>query len=663
MISLREFLNNYSINLSSSQAAAAERTEGPVLLLAVPGSGKTTVLVARLGYMIIGCGIDPENILTVTYTVAAARDMKKRYAAVFGEKAAHPVEFRTINGMAQKILNLYGQKTGRTAFKLISDEKERSLFLRDVYREIRHDFPTESDIKELSAAVTYTKNMLLTVRMGEELKTHGNTEFPKDFASMYLKYQEILRREKRMDYDDQLTAAYRILCTCPVILSELQSRYRYICVDEAQDTSKVQHKIIELIARGTGNIFMVGDEDQSIYGFRAAYPEALLDFEKTYPGAEVFLMEDNYRSDGNIVAAADLFIKRNVRRREKNMSAYRESRNGIKEIRLSSRKRQYAYLLGEAEKSGSGTAVLFRDNECAIPIIDIFERNNIPYRMRQGDAAFFTHRVVQDIENIIRFAYDPHDTEIFQQIYYKLNLYLSKQLAEAAVKRAEKSGSNVLDTVIGMKDAGIYVIKNAKALKAQLEKIRSEKARIAVNRIVDLMGYGEYMERTHLPESKIDILSAVAEGEESSMGLIRRLSELKDVMGGDTEQPGENGNGITLSTIHSSKGLEYDRVFLIDVVDGRFPEVYIKNMKTASDDELNAFEEERRLFYVGMTRARDELCILTYENAKSGFAEEIFGKKTVKPVRKKSTGDSFDISAASMKAFAAGERKNADGRK
>lgn len=650
MIPLCDFLNEYPVKLNDQQKEAVAQVEGPVLLLAVPGSGKTTVLVARLGYMVIGCGIDPDSILTMTYTVAATRDMKERYASIFGADAAGRVEFRTINGVAQRVLNLYGRMTGRTAFKLISDEKERAALLRDAYKDVRKDFPTESDIKELSSAVTYVKNMLLTVKDGEELKKHGSFEFPEDFSAIYLKYQEILRQKKKMDYDDQLTAAYKILSSYPDIQKSFQSQYRYICVDEAQDTSKVQHMIIRLLASENGNIFMVGDEDQSIYGFRAAYPEALLDFEKTYPGAKVLFMEENFRSDGNIVAAADAFIRKNTGRRDKSMISSREKARMIREIHLSSRRQQYTYLL-KAASEGGNAAVLFRDNECAIPLIDLFERNNVPYRMRQGDVTFFSHRVVQDIENIIRFAYEPSDTELFMQIYYKLNLYLSKQLAEETVKRAKKSGSNVLDTLISSRDAGVYVIKNAKALRTHLQKIREQRAGSAVYSIVNFMGYGEYLERSHLSDSKIDILLAVAAGEETSMGLIRRLDELKETMSGESA-----GSGITLSTIHSSKGLEYDKVYLMDVMDGRFPEEYIKNTGAASKDELKTFEEERRLFYVGMTRARDELCIFTYEDSPSGFAKEIFGRSPAKPGKLLKTKKTGDISASSMKAFASGKR-------
>ena len=651
--SLCDFLSKYPVKLNDQQKEAVGSVDGAVLLLAVPGSGKTTVLVARLGYMVISCGIDPDSILTMTYTVAATRDMKERYASIFGDAAASGVEFRTINGVAQRVLNLFGQKTGRTAFKLISDEKERAGILRDAFKDVKNDFPTESDIKSFGAAVTYVKNMLLTVRKDEELKSCGNLEFPEDFSAMYLRYQEILRQEKKMDYDDQLTAAYRILLSYPEILSDFQSRYRYICVDEAQDTSKVQHKIIELLSRSHGNIFMVGDEDQSIYGFRAAYPEALLDFEKTYPGAKVLFMEENFRSDGNIVAAADAFIRKNVNRHEKNMVSSRKKERMIREIHLSGRRQQYTYLLKAAASEGPETAVLFRDNECAIPLIDLFERNGIPYRMRQGDAAFFSHRVVQDIENIIRFAYDPSDTDLFLQIYYKLNLYLSRQLAEETVKRAKKSGSNVLDTLIGSRDAGIYVIKNAKALRTHLQKMREQKAGSAVYSIVNFMGYGEYLDRSHMPASKVDILQAVAAGEDTAIGLVRRLSELKTVISGEVKKHAE---GITLSTIHSSKGLEYDKVYLIDVIDGLFPETYLKSPGQASPDEVKTFEEERRLFYVGMTRARDELCIFTYDDGASGFAGEIFGKNRGRKKQSSGSEKTADISAASMKAFVKGKR-------
>ena len=263
---------------------------------------------------------------------------------------------------------------------------------------------TESDLKEIKTMITYIKNMMLS---DEEIKI-----FEKDagchLLTIYKAYCDELRSSQRMDYDDQMIYAYRLLRKSPELLSYYQNMFPYICVDEAQDTSKIQHEIIALLASKTENLFMVGDEDQSIYGFRAAYPEALLSFEKNHPNAKILLMEENFRSNANIVEAADTFIQKNTLRHEKHMKPAREIGTEIKEISLKSRSAQYPYLLKVAQSCNEQTAVLYRDNESAIPLVDLLERNNVPYRIRNAELSFFTHRVVLDIQNIMKFALSCH---------------------------------------------------------------------------------------------------------------------------------------------------------------------------------------------------------------------------------------------------------------
>ena len=241
-----------------------------------------------------------------------------------------------------------------------------------------------------------------------------------------------------MDYDDQMVYAYTMLRSVPELLRHFQELYPYICVDEAQDTSKIQHAIIALLASGSENLFMVGDEDQSIYGFRAAYPEALLTFEKNYPDAKVLLMEENFRSDARIVLAADRFIQKNTLRHEKHMKAARKPASDIREISLRSRKAQYTYLAKLAEGCTSQTAILYRDNECILPLVDLLERNGIPYQMRNAELSFFSHRTILDIINIIKLAQNPMDTEAFLQIYYKIGTYLRKQDAIRIARISEE---------------------------------------------------------------------------------------------------------------------------------------------------------------------------------------------------------------------------------
>ena len=315
MLTWSEFYNQFSIQLNEQQLSAVQSVTGPVLLLAVPGSGKTTVLVTRLGYMIFCRGIAPEKILTVTYTVAATKDMSERFASRFGQDLADHLEFRTINGICARVIQYYGRKTARTAFSLLTDEKRISAILFAIYQKTERVYPTEGDLKNVRTLITYIKNRMLNEKEIEALDETSEIRI----SAIYKEYCKHLRENQLMDYDDQMVYAYNMLRKIPWLLEYFQDQYPYICVDEAQDTSKIQHAIIALLASRTENLFMVGDEDQSIYGFRAAYPEALLEFEQHHPGANVLLMEENFRSDANIVQAADCFIQKNTLRHEKHM--------------------------------------------------------------------------------------------------------------------------------------------------------------------------------------------------------------------------------------------------------------------------------------------------------------------------------------------------------
>ena len=423
MLTWSEFYNQFSIQLNEQQQSAVQSVTGPVLLLAVPGSGKTTVLVTRLGYMIFCRGIAPEKILTVTYTVAATKDMSERFASRFGQDLADRLEFRTINGICARVIQYYGRKTARTAFSLLTDEKRISAILSAIYQKTERVYPTEGDLKNVRTLITYIKNRMLNEKEIEALDETSEIRI----SAIYKEYCKHLRENQLMDYDDQMVYAYNMLRKIPWLLEYFQDQYPYICVDEAQDTSKIQHAIIALLASRTENLFMVGDEDQSIYGFRAAYPEALLEFEQHHPGANVLLMEENFRSDANIVQAADHFIQKNTLRHEKHMRPSRPKQRELREISVANRKAQYSYLLKVAAGCTNQTAVLYRDHECALPLIDLLERNGIPYRMRNADMTFFTNRVVMDISNIIKLAADPQNTDLFLQVYYKLGTYLRKQ--------------------------------------------------------------------------------------------------------------------------------------------------------------------------------------------------------------------------------------------
>ncbi len=619
-----EFLKTYGAYLNEQQTDAVQTVQGPVLLLAVPGSGKTTVLICRLGYMLYVEGIRPENILTLTYTVAATNDMALRFQSVFGRKDANLLEFRTINGICAKIIIRYGKMIGRPPFQLVTDEKETGRVLRKILVDNLTDYPTDAEIQNAGMLITYCKNMLLK---NEEISKLGE-KMNLPLLKIYQGYNQYLRDRSLMDYDDQLLYAYRLLNASPQLLDFYRRKYRYICVDEAQDTSKIQHLIISLLAGENGNLFMVGDEDQSIYGFRAAYPDALLDFKETHPQAQILVMEKNYRSSKGIVSLADSFIQHNTARHTKHMQAVREGGSDVHFIELRTRGNQYNYLAKVAENCTRETAVLYRDNECVLPLVDLLDRRKIPYRIKSADLTFFTHRIVTDISNIIRFALDPYDADLFLQIYFKFQIFLSRNQAMSLCQTSARMNVPILDAAKYAPGINKKMADRLREVASIIKDLPFETPYMVLLHILGSLEYSSYLSKNKIEGSnKLFILKTLASAETSAETFLARLSYLQEAI-----RRGEQNEDcpFILSTIHSSKGLEYDRVYLMDVCDRVLPGTLAGRSPRASKQERRDFEEERRLFYVGMIRAKNELYIFDYKNQDSCFLTELKSRPSQK---------------------------------
>lgn len=436
-----------------------------------------------------------------------------------------------------------------------------------------------------------------------------------------------------IDYDDQMIYALRILEQYPGVLAYFREKYQYFCVDEAQDTSKIQHDMMDLLAAKSRNLFMVGDEDQSIYGFRAAYPRALVEFESRHPGAQLLLMETNYRSRQEIVRAADQLIQKNRNRHAKTMTAARAAGGCVTEIRAVSRQGQYNYLLKVAEDCEQETAVLYRNNESALPIIDMLERKGLSYRVKNTDMTFFSHPVVNDICDFIHLSLDPWDGETFLRIYYKMGAGISKKAAMEAVD-ANTGRLTLLDMVAEQEDVSVYTRKQCRALATHLDNMRYETAGRAIYRILNYMGYQEFMDSHGMDSGKAEILKVLGDREESLFDFPKRLQKLQEMI---REGCGDPESKFILSTIHSSKGLEYTRVYLADMLAGVLPAAIPPGGCRPDSPEANAYEEERRLYYVGMTRAKEQLYIFTFgPNMTSVFSGEVLkSRRSDRSFRKK----------------------------
>ena len=610
----RQFKEKYNINLNKQQERAMLAVEGSVLLLAVPGSGKTTVLVSRLGHMVINKNISPENILAITYSNQAADEMRSRFSNKFGAHIGNRIDFRTINSLALKVYWDYCRQKHKPIRSLIQDKNRRTL-IAQIYQKHNDEFAAESDIQALSTAIEYIKNMMLSESQIVELES----ELP-HLNSMYQDYQQHLKEKMLMDFDDQMVFALWILENNNDILNNLRNQYKYISVDEAQDTSKIQHAIIKILAEGNG-LFMVGDEDQSIYGFRGAYPRALLNFRYDYKNPYILRMERNYRSTNQIVNKAQLFISRNKGRYEKTMTSERGDDSEVHLLSVKSQEEQYMYLLEVAKNTAADTAFLYRDNESAVVLVDLLTRNRIPFQHRKSEMNFFGNKVVKDIIAYLTLAIDEFNCQAFEQICNKGIIYLKKKQKEYAIKNCKNRNISIYDALEGQMP---YVERQYQDRPENFKMLMNALKTVSTyNAIEGLLsaGYGNYLKEEHLDVGKVHILQILAKQEPDIKKFLLRLQELEKIM--QQEFSAHSNNKVILSTIHTSKGLEYDTVYMVDVYDGRFPSSR-PNIFSRSKDNANFEQEERRLFYVGITRAKNDLYLFEIKNLPSQYVDEMF---------------------------------------
>ena len=467
----------------------------------------------------------------------------------------------------------------------------------------------------LSTAIEYIKNMMLSDKQIVEFEA----EIPK-LSAMYADYQKHLSDNMLMDFDDQMVFAYDILMSDSSLLNRYRSRYKYISVDEAQDTSKIQHAIIKLLAEGN-NIFMVGDEDQSIYGFRGAYPRALLNFRYDYKNPYILRMEKNYRSTAQIVDKAQAFISKNKGRYEKNMTAERGDGSEVSLIEVATKEEQYNYLLNAAKKADSEIAFLYRDNESAVVLIDLLTRNHISFQHRKAEMNFFGNKIVKDVIAFLSLAINDQDYASFEKKYTRGVIYIPKKQASFAINKCKHEHVSIYDALDSQMP---YLKYNQRHQSFVFRQVMSRVAAATTYDAISLLvnaGYGKYINKEYLDINKIHILQILAKQEPDISKFLLRLNELEKLI--QQELSSEKDTRVILSTIHTSKGLEYDTVYMVDVYDGRFPSSR-PNVFSRSKDNATPEQEERRLFYVGITRAKNNLYLFAINSNPSEYTYELF---------------------------------------
>lgn len=600
----------HRILLNEQQKQAIDSSDGAhTLLLAVPGSGKTTVLVARVAGLLLNHSVPPERILILTFNRETAGDMQKRFSALFGELAERLPRFSTIHSFCLSVLRFYGKKMNRPLPALLSEEKagEKQEVLREIYRRRTGEYPADDVYESLERSIGYAKNMLMT---REDMQ---QAEFDIErFPTMFADYEDYKRKNRRMDFDDMLTLTLEIFQKFPAILRFFQERYSDILVDEAQDTSLAQHRILQLLS-ARARMFMVGDEDQSIYSFRGAYPQALLSFSQDYPDSRILKMEQNYRCARSIASCANRFIRQNRQRYPKEMAGQRQEEGSIEVIPLRDYSGQYERTLSllEGLPRGKRAAVLYRNNESAIPLIDLFYRKDIPFYVKESRLSFFTSAAIRDLQAYFQLAIDPTDLDAFSQIYYKLGYARDVYLF---VKERAGGFGNLFDCVLEYPLLKKWQQYRAVEYKRTFAGLRLMRPAQAIDVVEQDLNYDSFIESRMSEGSvktqtyqKLNAAKCLAGGLRSIFDFLDKLSSMKQAL--QERRLVDPASPILLSTLHSAKGMEFDTVILLDLLQHILPDS--DSLKERRMGKMDAYESEVRLFYVGATRAKDRLVCFT----------------------------------------------------
>lgn len=600
--------NKHKINFNDQQKKAICHTQNPAIVLAVPGAGKTTVLITRTANLLINENVMPNKILSLTFSKASAIDMQLKFQNLFGDLYKNKVTFSTIHSFSFKIIREYSYREN-IQFNLIegtSSKPNKLDLLRQIYQKVNNAIITDDKLEELVSQISLIKNKNTSIESAD-------VQGIKQFKSLFLSYENIKKQNNYIDFDDMLILALKILSTSHPVSEKFKKMYSYLQIDEAQDTSFIQHRIIDQLMTYHKNLFMVADDDQSIYGFRGASPKELLDFDKKYKDGLTYFMEENYRSTKDIIDLSNTLIHKNQVRYPKVIKTEKSNYKPVVNKIFKSDLLQTKYIVDAIENINSKDtiSILSRSNLSLIPMANALMVSDLSFSMKDLKGNFFRHWVIQDLTAFILLSLNPLDFKAFEKIYYKMNAFISKKAIINIQNKCENK--SIFDNLIQLDDIKSYQQDRFKTLKSKFNRLSNLKPLDAINFIEYDLEYRSYI-LEHCDKfgtsfdqiSKyIGIFKNLASNQKSLNEFLIHLAHLKKKL----SQKNIDSN-IKLSTIHSSKGLEFDHVFLVDLIDGEFP------TQSALDSYqrgiMTDIEEERRLFYVGMTRAKKELHLLSY---------------------------------------------------
>lgn len=600
-------------NLNDKQAEAASYTEGPLLILAGAGSGKTRVLTYKIAYLLEQGLVKPWEILAITFTNKAAKEMKERVENLIGSDG-NDIWLGTFHSVCVRILKREIERMGYTRDFNIFDELDKDKVIKEVMKKLNID-DKQYSVASIKYEISRAKENLKDDRKYKE-EVQGDFRREK-IAEVYELYQKTLKQNNAIDFDDILMLTVQMLIQNPDRLEYYQNKFKYILVDEYQDTNKVQFLFVSLLSSLHGKICVVGDESQSIYGFRGADISNILNFEKEYPTAKIVKLEENYRSTKNILAAANEVIKHNRSKIDKNLWTQNVEGEKVFYQTLNNEYEEVEYVVEKIDeickkekKTYGSFAVLFRTNAQARVLEEVFMRNGTPYKLI-GGLKFYSRKEIKDLTSYLKLVQNTDDNIALKRIINEPKRGIGDTAVDKLDQLATQKGVSIFNLIQDSSNLeGIRSANHIIAFRDMMNQIISQKEELLVSDLMRLIlkdsGYENMLNTENTKESEIrfenlsEFIGVAMEFEKENAE--NTLADFLDSIAlvSDVDKLDESVESVTLMTMHSAKGLEFDVVFLVGMEEGLFP-------SKRSIDEDETVEEERRLCYVGITRARQRL--------------------------------------------------------
>ena len=613
--------------LNDKQREAVEWPDGPLLVLAGAGSGKTRVLTTKLAYLVNEKEVNPYNILAITFTNKAAKEMKERAFKMLGSDA-YKMQISTFHSLGLFLIRENYDKLGFEKNFTILDSDDSLTIIKKILKDMNLD-PKVYNPRAIRNKISSAKNELMD---SNYYSRFANSEYEEIVLDVFRRYEQKVLKNNSMDFDDLLLLPIKLFKKYPEVLEKYQDRFRYILVDEYQDTNEAQYILIKMLSAKYKNICVVGDLDQSIYGFRGANFRNILNFEKDYPDAKVVPLEENYRSTGNILNVANDIIKHNKQRKEKNLWTRNSNGPKIRYHRAYDEKDEASYVMEEIKKliingePKSSIAVLYRTNAQSRNMEEALLRENIPYKV-VGSFYFYNRKEIKDLISYLKLIYNPNDDVSLMRVINVPKRQIGPKTIENLASKALEKGVSLYEAIDGGKEL---------EFKKLIEKLKKESENISLTELAEMIlvesGMRKELESSKTIDAEIRLenleeFKSITKNFEENNGVISLEEFLLEIsLVSDMEEHKNNNDVVTLMTIHSAKGLEFDHVFIIGLEEGLFPH---SNCLDSSDE----IEEERRLCYVAVTRAKKTLTLVnakrrmlygnTNANPPSRFISEI----------------------------------------